>query len=867
MKTRRPLASRLPGVTWNPDPLRRVHVQFDDRAMVFEPYFDEVCKAWIERTLALSPAADLALSAIVAEMVIDPEQLPPFLSALSDAFLSRGQPWVIWPTVGGRIDARRLSDQTVTLIASLQGKWPADWSVVLDELSEHLGATFPRMRLRAAPSRIKPLQALLRGAAAYATALPGVLLHHLVGLQTLTPPDRSTFARIEAQQPLAPQAEAEDDADAAMVTESIEAVAVDIGNEADSAIDFSLMDELKAGLSSKVRGGYGKQRRRALDMILRKAARAATTEAAIVMLFPAHMLTVGTLQRRRASMRNVRAYNKVLVEALKACPQALRAMLSDEPTEAFAAYQRLLSAKTAGRRELRKAIGAFQAYLVHRFDAPTVSLGRNAPDPDPIPAAHYIDEATIERLLGRIKSSTANDRVIEMATCMLLLALDLPSRISDFWRVRIADVVSHGDAIVVDFKAHRNEDAPKTLASIAAVEMKSVPARAAMVDWRKRRLKESVGTSERLFGDGYNKPTMQHAMEAYQLLNRLLKEVTGDRRVSFHSLRHTAISNQVDAALCRPNESSESDPAHAVSARARHASTATTLRTYTHLYAQALRMAIDRRLYERMNHRIVARWTGLNESTLSKRARGRDAREVWAEAIRARASRVFIPGADVGVAFAQLSPPSPPSLKIALADILQILEFLAKGDSPAQVAERSGLPIPVCENIEKQRQALKAHGVADVEELHWGTPKLAGILQVVSGSPNSPLVKRAAEACVDLTVDHYLDASVASRIDPVLQLLRHARFSPALLLLRSDDRDSASWHECLHLISLRFSAHPNVEGVKPERSHRPGVYLMLMSQPAVEGEPVGPRNACTRGLLHLMSAALVYQRVSSSHSA
>lgn len=867
MKLRRSLASRLQGVTWDPDLLRRVHVQFAERALVFDPHFEEVRQAWLERKLELPAACDLALAAMAAEMVIDADQLPAFLASLKDAFLSRGRPWTIWPTGDGRIDARRLSDHTVVLIGKLNGIWPSDWNLVLTELSDCLAAHFPRLRLRAKFSRLTTLQALLRGAAAHTTSLPGVFQHHLLGLQTLTPLDRSTLARIEGQRALAPTESnaVNDDEHAAAVAEAIEAVAVGIGGgESDVAIDFTLLNEAQAALAQKVRGGYGKQRRHALDAILRRLERPQSTETAIVLAFPAHLLTVGTLQRKRASMRNVRSYSKSLVAALRADRQVLRALLSDEPTEAYDGYQRLLASTAARskeqRKELRKATGAFRAYLMHRFDTPYVPLGPKPQDWEAaVPAAQYIDEATVERLIERINASSANERVLAMAVCMLQLALDVPLRISDLWRLRRADVVPHGETIVVDFKAHRNEDRPKTGCSVGAVGVKADAARQSMLAWCQRRQKESVSTAEPFFGDGYAKPTLHQAMEAYKLLNRLIKEVTGDRQASFHSLRHTSISNQVDCALTHPSASMEIDPLHEVSARSRHASTTTPLRTYSHLYVEGLRKAVDGLLLRLTNHRIVARWTGLNESTLSKRARGRDPQEVWAEALRFSASRVHIPGADQGAVFAPPIATVAPTPKVLFTDVLHILEFLARGESIEQVSERSGLSVALCNEIDRERRYLSARGLQAVEELHWGTPKLAGLVQFACGSPDNDLMRRAAEACIHLAVGDYLDASNASRIDPIWRLLRHVQYSPALLLLRSDDDSNLALQESLHLFSLRFGAHPAVEGVQQERSARPSVYLMLMSQTPAKGKTAGPRNACTKGFVDLMCAAFVYQ--------
>src|SRR5262245_19344757 len=82
MKLRPTLAARLPGVTWHTDLLRRVHVQFSESAMAFEATFESVQHDWTARKLTLSPEADVALAAIFAEAIIDPEQLQPFLQSL-----------------------------------------------------------------------------------------------------------------------------------------------------------------------------------------------------------------------------------------------------------------------------------------------------------------------------------------------------------------------------------------------------------------------------------------------------------------------------------------------------------------------------------------------------------------------------------------------------------------------------------------------------------------------------------------------------------------------------------------------------------------------------------------------------------------
>lgn len=869
MKARKSLASRLPGVTFSGDVLQRLHVRFEERALVFKPHFLEACEAWLARTLSLSPDADLAFAAIAAELVIDPEELPGFLCSLKDAFLSQGKAWVIWKTRDGRPDARRLSDLTVACIGRLEGKWPTNWDAALEDLGAAIGAAVPRLRLRSASSGLSSLQAFLRGAAAAATDLSGIYLHHLLGLQRMTPPERGTFALIESGRPVAPSADDAnaEDGQATQVSEAIEALVVEVGiSEGDYTIDFELLHQVQEALSNKVQGGYGKQRRLALDEILRRMEKSVSGHTTLVLAFAAHLLTVGTLKRKRASMRNVRAYFKAICTALKWDPQVLHMLMSDDMDEAYQGYQRLLSSSSAkgkeARKELRKATGAFRAYLIHRFDAHAVPLGPNPSDSDSaIPVSLLLDEGSKERLIALIKSSIENVRVREIALCMLHLALDVPVRISDLWRLRIADVVSSGQTLVVQFRAHRNEDRPKTRASVGAIAVRQPIALHAMKAWQERRDTETVDLNQPFFGDGFGKPTLTQAMLAYKALNRLLKAVLGDRRASFHTLRHTAISNDANAALCSNSASLEVDPLHEVSSRARHATTATTIRTYTHLYAEGMRLAIDSLLFSMMTHRAVARWAQLNESTLSKRARGRDIREVWAEALRAIACRVPLPSAEQGLDLAPASELQQVPRKVTLQDLLLILECFGKGESATQVATRSGLSESLCAAIQFEWAGLKGRGIGPIEELHWGTPKLSGLVSVVGGAPAGELCRRAAEACMNLAVGEYLDATSASSIDPVLRLLRHAQYPPGLLLARCDREEAPELQEVLHLFALRFGAHPGGESVKPERTRRPGVYLMLLSQPVKEGETAGPRNACTKGLTDLLAAAFIYQRV------
>jgi len=865
----KPLAARLPGISWIGGQAQRLHVQFSERAAIFEPYFDEVLEAWLERKLSLPPDVDLALCAITAEFVIDPDQLHTFLCALQDSFLSQGCPWIIWPTQDGGRDARRLSDLTVICIGKLEGTWPGDWGPVLDKLNESLLSRFPRLSARARMAQLSPLQALLRGAAAKTRDLTGVFQHHVLGLQRMTPPERSHFARIEARLPIAQAEDAEktDDEMGMRTEEAIERIAVNsVDPDTKCKIDFDIIDKVQTVLSNRVRGGYGKQRRHALDGILRWLEQDLPLETAIVLGFPVHLLTTGTLKRKRASMRNVRSYPKSITAALKADPDVLRALLSEDWNEVYEGYQRLLASPAARtkehRKELRKAAGAFRAYLTLRFEALFVPLGPKPSDEDvSVPVAILLDDASKERLIERIERDTANERVKALARCMLEVALDVPARISDFWKLRLSDALFEHGAHALRFQAHRSDDRAKTGASAGTVEVIADDARQAMAEWLERRDKETSDLKLPLFGDGFSKPTMTQAMEAYKLLNRLLKEELGDRRASFQTLRHTAISNQAERAFRIRSAEREMDPIHEVSVRARHAAVSTTLRSYTHLYAEGLRLDLDRLLFPCLSHRIVARWTGLNESTLSKRARGRDSGDVWAEALRASASRVPIPGADQGFSACSLGTSCPTVQRVSVIDVLYALECIGKGETAAQVSLRSGLNLSLSTQIEQEWLRLHSQGLGPVEELHWGTPKLAGLVQVVNGAPGGALCQSASQACMDLVIGEYLDASSASRVDPVLRLARHAQYPPALILLRSDDVNSVALLQTLHLFALRFGAHPGVEIVEPERTKRPGVYLMFMSQPVKAGEAVGPRNACTKGFIDLMAGALVHHKV------
>jgi len=149
--------------------------------------------------------------------------------------------------------------------------------------------------------------------------------------------------------------------------------------------------------------------------------------------------------------------------------------------------------------------------------------------------------------------------------------------------------------------------------------------------WTAIRRKESFDDDEMLFGDPGRSEGLYRFAHCCLLLNRLLKQVTGDNSVSFHTLRHTTASNRALGILQNSDQSSAVSELDELQHAMGHRTRTTIWSTYFHFPEYAIRQAIDSSpAVHSMEEKEAAFWTAGDVGALrqSKSRATKNGREV-----------------------------------------------------------------------------------------------------------------------------------------------------------------------------------------------------------------------------------------------
>ena len=133
-----------------------------------------------------------------------------------------------------------------------------------------------------------------------------------------------------------------------------------------------------------------------------------------------------------------------------------------------------------------------------------------------------------------------------------------------------------------------------------------------------RRQLELAHPTDFIFGDPKSAQDIYRRGQFYLGLNSLLKEVTGDRTISFHTLSHTIISLKLIEPLAGSGQE-YNNPLAQLATDFGHFSIMTSCNSYMHLYYLSLRHSMDRALNTvAINSRLAALWCNKTDAALRK---------------------------------------------------------------------------------------------------------------------------------------------------------------------------------------------------------------------------------------------------------
>ena len=575
------------------------------------------------------PASLVCLDAIQPRSLIDIAQSGVMFRCGNDVSIE-------WTDQKTRTTARRcISPMTTLAVSHLSSSCQIQGEKLAEKLTEWLHS-----QLDPVENSADAMSAIERDQSCWlAFGTPAVLFSHLVGLTPMQVVPRSCLARHQTKKSLlnykadgeaeALPAQADTvDSDAGATGLMVEAAWAAVGDIHNHALIQATLAILRQRHPSPIDGW---SKRFWIEQLTPFISRVGRSHPAIGMCigWVIHMAEVGTVESPNPSLTTIRAYSN---SALKKLSESLIVMPTDPELWAteqlIPLYLTLISTCSGSSRgHLVSAISNFHAYLVEWLDIEPLQHRLGKLEITKQIRANLLWEHEVD-LAIQWANEWPEKRLGKIAACMLAIASEQAVRIQDLRRINLKNVAFHngisGTYVTIEIVRNARRGRLKTENAQRRIQIVNPVAVQCIHDWREQRKAECAPAHALFFGDLSNDSLLYKPGEVHALLNRLLKSATGDPSIRFHSLRHTAISRQVNKILLT-SSLVDVHPFEELANQCGHGTPQTTLQTYSHLHEQATRMwldlAISRTMY--LTGAEAENITKIKQNTLTVTARRR----------------------------------------------------------------------------------------------------------------------------------------------------------------------------------------------------------------------------------------------------
>jgi hypothetical protein len=803
--------------------------------------------------------------------------------------------------------------------------------------------------------------------------LPGSLIPHCAGKFPLKAIDRSTWGRLETRLALhkievSTEPSDTNDSDAEPQTDQLlDQLDTAEGTGFDRSELSAALEILKTNHTSLIDGRTKQQwvdRLRQLNL-----ATSAVNPATVALVgWLCHMCEVGTVDTPNPAASTIRRYASSVLLSLGAAFAGRPDAPEDWQAELLLEiYLKVLGDKSAGNLTVAvSALRGFHEYLRDVFDveplgvnltrlantktevassdpaeptqlaeqggtrAATGATSKEADHAEPRISANVVWPHEVDWCIQAC-SQAADRRVGMIARVMLFIGRECAVRYQDLSRLVMVNVAFLEDACgqycKLDVVRRAGRGRLKTESSQRRLIVRSPPALQAIQDWVDHRQRESGSRTAYLFGDPRSDKARYRPAAVHSLLNRLLKRASGDKRVRFHDLRHTVVSEQVACALTS-SAWIDASLLELIACDAGHASPRTTLLSYTHLYEGPLRSRLDIALLDTVFARSDDMAQSISEVAAAAVTRGpstapqlkgnslvQQAKRrkiglnyLWAERLQRYAQDVPIEPASAPYEWrtpAALRIASEADTPIPVHVMLDVIVRMARHEDPAVIARVAGMSPERMRQLSQrlttwtlglyQRQfplvslrqsrapefseCLERMRIAPESALKPLWQSLANALQKDSQRALQEEVVAYWEACSPGT---YLSLCAPINPRPLLQLLKRADLTrgnmrvvsaPDEAEARSSSMDSDHRRSVLQadlarvqeLFQQELGINPLIEQAA-WRSDRPNVYLRINPHPkSLQTASSADATSSLRAWLLAIKAHLILHELESSN--
>lgn len=462
--------------------------------------------------------------------------------------------------------------------------------------------------------------------------------------------------------------------------------------------------------------------------------------------------------------------------------------------------------------------------------------------------------------------------------------------IGEVFGLRLRDITFYSNHVEIHINSGKTYAAKRTL----EIKDKSLlDALSAMVERRKL---EMASPSDFLFGDPAKPTRLYRLGHFYWGLNQLLKQATGDQKISFHSLSDSVISNELIKSLSGKDTGFKND-LNQLATDFGHQSVITSCSSYMHLHHLSIRTCMDRALKTvTITSAIASQWSKKSAEAMRKQIslKRLDSNEYYWNGI------FTLPiNSDAfeccGAEFETQEPIVPEFLQknpeTHFYKILLIIKDLAEGMLIPSIASRHSVDEKFIRQVlnvlngllsemrfitanysqsligmQTSAQRLKEFGF-DLDRTEQA--KLKGLIQFLKNrkSPIDEDTKQAVLAWLQLCdKKHYQVINTELETFKLIHFLKNTGVQEthiAVYISEGSEGDA-----CVLMIKKLFlmvySIPPAIFRVKLRRD-RPSIYLSLTEQlVSIESEPYGAAN-CMSGFRAIMLSLAVMLKMEPDH--
>jgi Phage integrase family len=347
----------------------------------------------------------------------------------------------------------------------------------------------------------------------------------------------------------------------------------------------------------------------------------------ILLLWVQHLLSVGSLRLSNPTVSTISRYFNALASLISneysRC-ETSAVHMDDQNWHTF-----FTCLKNGINNDLqRPALASFHDFCTVTFGAPAAAdlLFPNNSQQTNV-HANTIWNTEIDQALKLAATVNDDTRICASAQALIAIGAIFPIRIGEVRALRLEDFRKLSEGLELRFSPRRFQHQGKSQSAKRLMHTNEARWLPYITDWLKRRIDEEQdahGKTALLFGDPH-RPTYTYQFSmCSRLVNRILKEVTGDESVSFHTLRHAWVNRSILECFAEDGEHQAPSRLHAIAAQVGHADIRTTLEHYFHRPDQALRVALNNYWRtQKLSSNVVGYWTG-STSTQLRKAKQRD---------------------------------------------------------------------------------------------------------------------------------------------------------------------------------------------------------------------------------------------------